>query len=326
MYQPYYKLPVYQHATYSTEHVIPGYPIHRPASMIQPATPTMDYSNTILSQQSNQLVSDIQATLKTDCVQEAPSLPPSLMDMSRIQATDTSVPLTVNISVLSLRFMLLGSRFKTPVAELEQMYRQQAAELESQRYRALCTGMSNVSVSVYYDQQHQNLINRIQNSLQLLEEKQKLQNSRKSHKSTTNSTTTVPQPACTADIGPKADYRKHNNFQSLNAVAVRILSSWYERNKSHPYPSYETCEGMGKASNVTVEQVKKWFANRRMRERNTKPLKQIAARRKRVRTESETETPESKMIKPEMETPEFNKMKPEMSVDASCMFTGLRRV
>ena len=270
MYQPYYKHATYKHATYSTEHVMLGYPIHRPASIIQPATPTIDYSNTITSKQSTQLVSDIQATLKTGCV-------PFLMDMSRIQATDTSVPLTVNISVLSLRFMLLGNRFKTPVAELEQIYCHQAAELESLRYCALCTGMFNVSVSVYYDKQHQNLINRIQHFLQLLEEKQDLQNSRKSQKSTTKSTTTVPQPAYTADVGPKADYRKHNNFQPLNAVAVRILSSWYDRNKSHPYPSYETCEVMGKASNVTVEQVKKWFANRRMRERNTKPLKQIAA-------------------------------------------------
>ena len=50
---------------------------------------------------------------------------------------------------------------------------------------------------------------------------------------------------------------------------------------------------MGKASNISVEQVKKWFSNRRMRESNTKHLSQISARRKRVRTEGWLLTRES---------------------------------
>ena len=177
---------MYQPAGYSTEQVMPGYPVHIPGTtymsdpyqtplpvsqsepIIQPDTSTTDSCNSNLL--SQQLFSDLQDTLKTECEQDTPSLPPSLMDRSSLQATETPVPLTVSISVLNLRFMTLGNHLKTRVAELEQVYREQAAGLESQRYHALCTprGLSTVSVSVYYDQQHQDLINRIQHSLQLL--------------------------------------------------------------------------------------------------------------------------------------------------------------
>lgn len=66
----------------------------------------------------------------------------------------------------------------------------------------------------------------------------------------------------------------------LNPIAVRIMTSWYVNNSEHPYPSYESAEIMAKAGDITVEQVKKWFANRRRRCNNTKPMKEIAERRK----------------------------------------------
>ena len=69
---------------------------------------------------------------------------------------------------------------------------------------------------------------------------------------------------------------------------------------------------MSKASNISVEQVKKLFSNRRMREGNTKHLSQIAARRKRVRTES-SEIKVFKIVEIKEDTQD-------------CMFTGLTRV
>ena len=323
---------VYQPAAYRTEQVMPGYHVHMPVTtymsdpyqtplpvsqpepIIQPDTSTTESCNSNL--RSQELFSDLQDTMKTECEQDTPSQPPSLMDISSLQATDTPVPLTVSISVLNLRFMTLGNHFKTCVAELEQVYREQAAELESQKYHALCTpgGLSTVSVSVYYDQQHQDLINRIQHSLQQLEQKQQLQKTRKCQRSVNKKVTAAAaKPVCNSDAEPKPDnQRKHNKFKPLNSVAVRILSSWYQRNKEHPYPSHETCEVMSKASNISVEQVKKWFFNRRMREGNTKHLSQIAARRKRVRTES-SEIPVSKIVKIEEDRQD-------------CMFTGFTRV
>ena len=56
----------------------------------------------------------------------------------------------------------------------------------------------------------------------------------------------------------------------LAEVAVRILTSWY--------PSHDTTQILATSGNITVEQVQ----NRRMRDRNTKPLRVIAARRKRL--------------------------------------------
>ena len=155
--------------------------------------------------------------------------------MSSLQTTDTPVPLTLRISVLNLSFMTLGNHLKTPVAELEHMYREQAAELESQRYHALCTPGGLSTVSVYYDQQHQDLISRIQHSLQLLEQnsKEQLQKPRKCQRSVNKrATATAAKPVCNSDAESKPDnQRKHNKFKPLNSVAVRILSSWYQRNK-----------------------------------------------------------------------------------------------
>ena len=68
----------------------------------------------------------------------------------------------------------------------------------------------------------------------------------------------------------------------LPDLAIQIMSAWYTSNVEHPYPSYAACEVLAKGGSVSVEQVKKWFANRRLRDRNTKTLAQIALRR--VRT------------------------------------------
>ena len=81
---------------------------------------------------------------------------------------------------------------------------------------------------------------------------------------------------------PEVKRRRIRRVIKLNEVAIRIMTSWYQRNNEHPYPSHETAEILAKSGNITVEQVQKWFSNRRMRDRNTKPLRIIAARRKRL--------------------------------------------
>ena len=59
--------------------------------------------------------------------------------------------------------------------------------------------------------------------------------------------------------------------------AIRIMGNWYDRNIDHPYPTNETAEVIAKAGQITAEQVKKWFANKRMRSANTKPQRAAAA-------------------------------------------------
>ena len=58
------------------------------------------------------------------------------------------------------------------------------------------------------------------------------------------------------------------------------MQNWYERNAEHPHPSHDTCSVMAQAGGITVEQVKKWFANKRLRNGQTKSIKEIARRRK----------------------------------------------
>ena len=68
----------------------------------------------------------------------------------------------------------------------------------------------------------------------------------------------------------------------LNQMAIRIMKTWYQRNIRHPYPSQDTAEFFAKAGGITVEQVKKWFANKRMRSGNTKSLHEIALLRRKL--------------------------------------------
>ncbi len=58
----------------------------------------------------------------------------------------------------------------------------------------------------------------------------------------------------------------------LNKTAVQLMKHWYTANRDHPYPENNIAEELAKAGNITVEQVKKWFSNKRMRgETSSKP-------------------------------------------------------
>ena len=81
--------------------------------------------------------------------------------------------------------------------------------------------------------------------------------------------------------------RRRRRIAKFDEVASRILSSWYERHLEHPYPDHVTLQVLSETGGVTVEQVQKWFSNRRMRDKNTKSLTEIAARRKRVVTDDD---------------------------------------
>ena len=92
-----------------------------------------------------------------------------------------------------------------------------------------------------------------------------------------------PQPTISpiAKIPEIGGNSKKNPWNKpLSAVAVRVMQSWYDRNAEHPYPSHDTCTVMAQAGGITVEQVKKWFANKRLRNGQTKSIKEIARRRK----------------------------------------------
>lgn len=193
------------------------------------------------------------------------------------QYTATPMPLTVRISVLNLQFMkLLNCKVKQQVTELQKYYFLTSSDIETSRYSALQSAnhYMQISVNSHYDQQHHDLITKTEYSLSLIE--QRIVQTKQEHVEKHDTATNSPVP----------DTRKLPKTTASNTIAHRIMNNWYERNKEHPYPSYDTAEIMAKAGGITVEQVKKWFANKRLRHGNTKHITEIAKRRKRSRTVS----------------------------------------
>lgn len=88
-----------------------------------------------------------------------------------------------------------------------------------------------------------------------------------------------PVPMCTSTPKPKRKTALEHHKTKISSVATSIMNTWYESHEEHPYPDHDTCIALAKAGYVQVEQVKKWFANKRMRSSNTKSLRDIAARR-----------------------------------------------
>ena len=66
------------------------------------------------------------------------------------------------------------------------------------------------------------------------------------------------------------------------------MERWYQHNEEHPYPNQDATQLLATAGSISPEQVKKWFANRRLRNGNTKDLTEIARRRKRPLDSEET--------------------------------------
>ena len=69
----------------------------------------------------------------------------------------------------------------------------------------------------------------------------------------------------------------------LSKRAVKLMESWYLANLHHPYPSATVCEALALSGGINIEQVKKWFGNKRSRKCNTRPRSEIAKRKFRCR-------------------------------------------
>lgn len=69
----------------------------------------------------------------------------------------------------------------------------------------------------------------------------------------------------------------------LSKRSVKLMESWYLANLHHPYPSATVCEALALSGGITIEQVKKWFGNKRSRKCNTRSRSEIAKRKFRSR-------------------------------------------
>ncbi|CAF1049661.1 unnamed protein product [Didymodactylos carnosus] len=69
------------------------------------------------------------------------------------------------------------------------------------------------------------------------------------------------------------DGKNCRNTRFLGSKAVAILDKWFHSNRDYPYPDDEKTEQLAFEAGITSKQVKKWFANKRVRSQSCyKPL------------------------------------------------------
>ncbi|KAK3102402.1 hypothetical protein FSP39_011151 [Pinctada imbricata] len=96
----------------------------------------------------------------------------------------------------------------------------------------------------------------------------------------TNSADTQYSPATFSNEAP---FRLNLRTRpSLSKQAIRLMEVWYHAHIDHPYPDTQDTETLATTGNITEEQVKKWFANKRNRSRNIRPISQIVRRKRQI--------------------------------------------
>lgn len=67
---------------------------------------------------------------------------------------------------------------------------------------------------------------------------------------------------------PQVRQRVKENSRLLPTHAVDLMTEWYDRHYSNPYPTYRDCEMLAQKGNISINQVKQWFVNVRRRTQN----------------------------------------------------------
>ena len=189
-------------------------------------------------------------------------------------------PLPTDPALLSSRQTSLEAQFlavqgrasRAHLTDLHTFYLAQKAQIETDRLASLHftapTPWLHPTVHGYFDFHQLQLISRVEASLVLLHGQCEEQLHQRREKRR-------------AAVCPTASRGRRGTPFSPTAVA--IMTKWYDQNLAHPYPSREASEVMAVAGGLSVEQVRKWFCNKRKRAGNTQTLGQIAASRHRGR-------------------------------------------
>jgi hypothetical protein len=115
------------------------------------------------------------------------------------------------------------------------------------------------SVNAQYDEQHHGLLERVEQSLTLVETR----------------------------LAVVISNLKPNVCSKLSKEAMRTMTNWYTSHTEHPYPNRTEVSSMAESFNVSPAQIRKWFSNHRQRLGHIQPMGQIIANRKRLRTVSQ---------------------------------------
>ena len=87
-----------------------------------------------------------------------------------------------------------------------------------------------------------------------------------------SSSARVPRPP------PKRD-QSCRFVTTFSDQAVAILSAWYDAHVEHPYPGRRAVTSLAQQCGMAEIQVRRWFGNRRAREKNVKSMAEISRRR-----------------------------------------------
>ncbi|UJR22240.1 hypothetical protein I4U23_025301 [Adineta vaga] len=79
------------------------------------------------------------------------------------------------------------------------------------------------------------------------------------HPSTSSSTCSSPTPQ------EQSNDKECRNTRFLGSRAVAVLNQWFQLNRDYPYPDDERTDQLANEAGITQKQVKKWFANKRVR-------------------------------------------------------------
>lgn len=131
---------------------------------------------------------------------------------------------------------------------IEQYYQSQTTVIDLERHNVLCQmaydKKSSDSIHTYYNRKLLSLLECVEGKLSCVENRK-----------------------CK---GVKRTLNSDRKSRLLPKHAVKLMQSWYEENLENPYPSREVTQSMASEGGVTVEQIRKWFANKRNRSRNNK--------------------------------------------------------
>ena len=162
---------------------------------------------------------------------------------------------------LQERFVKLEPHFRHEVLQMSDCYRQQASVVEMERFKMFNHSAYSVDnkckLNLHFDSQLHDIMDRVEQSLTLLEE------SLRPHPKKKMVRVVKPRPL-------------------LSKKAVRIMETWYDENLDHPYPTTEAYDLIAADGEISVEQVKKWFANKRNRSHNTRTLTEIAKKKRQI--------------------------------------------
>ena len=225
------------------------------------------------------------------------------------------LPLTVRISMLQLRLRKQAGRARQEAVRF--YYMQRSEDLEAERYQELTlegtTDWHHAQTNAYFDMKHHALLDSVESYLsqeegrkrkRCPEEEAPCKRSRVLPTTTpatlppapaapvtstpvtsTPATSTPVNPVNPVDPVPRVKKTaKRIVGTPFNNTTTAILERWYDNNKQHPYPSYDTSASLAQSTGLTVEQVKKWFSNRRMRSRSAKSWMAIKEQRELTRS------------------------------------------